>query len=560
MAGNPLTQKQTTQKYGGNLGYFRRTHYLRRLRGWCFVIAAVCSLGAVASFRFWGGDEIFSAGPISENHARFANDCRACHLAPKIDFLTALLSEKPGTRTPGAVFTAATSHESATNEYRPTVHLGAVTPAAHSLMDQACLKCHQAAGLHQPRTAELVHRAVSNELTLVHAANCFVCHREHAGPGRMAPPSRQTCVSCHNSAAELRRARPSLLLKNPIVAATGENRDLGDGLVRFISPARPPRSLEPFANYAEGHPPFGYEHLRDPADLKFNHARHGREDIRIQNRRLDCGDCHNPGPGGVFYQPISYDRHCQQCHSLQIIPSLPKLLIPHGDPEKVRYFLASLSVSVESALRAKGATEPIDTDSEMRRLQQRGLDTLPGLEQRVFFEGDPKDTGNDSRRRTENRKFLTECAKCHTVSPGDAISAPKVNPPNIAERWVQRGPFTHMPHQHMACVDCHGAARASKLTSDILLPSQKLCAECHRPPGKKSLPQSDDPLRHSASFKQEGAGMSKTQRETGGIKWDCQSCHIFHAPPDAVSVLQRGAGASTQPASASVSVFSQNNW
>src|SRR5258708_27067200 len=40
--------------------------------------------------------------------------------------------------------------------------------------------------------------------------------------------------------------------------------------------------------------------------------------------------------------------------------------------------------------------------------------------------------------RTGNRKFLSECAKCHTVGPGDASSATRVHRPNMAERWVQQ--------------------------------------------------------------------------------------------------------------------------
>lgn len=531
MDGNPPSQKQTAQKYDGNLGYFRKSHYLRRLRGWCFVIAVLCSLIAVASYQYWGSGRIFSKGPISKNHASFAQDCRACHVDAETDALKALLAERPSGTSLQAILTAKPPRKDGESGR---------WPAQPSLMDAACLKCHTTYGLHTPQSAALTLRDLSNDISLVHATQCSVCHREHISHDAMAAPDRQTCASCHNNADALRQSRTALLHKGAPVAATGENRDLGDGLVRFLPPAKASAPLPPFADYAHGHPAFGYEqaNLRDPAELKFNHARHRREDVSAlgPNHTLACADCHTPGPGGIYYQSISYARNCQQCHSLQLQPSLPKLMIPHGDAEKVRYFLASIPVAIGNAIRAEEITAPAEFSSrletEMQNLKRRSSGELADLEQRVFFEGDPKDTPGDRRMRAGNRKFLTECAKCHTVLPGDAGKAPHINPPNMAERWVQRGPFTHLPHRHMDCAECHPGAKTSELTSDILMPPQKLCAECHRPPSAGSLTGS------AAASKLAGGELAAMQRRLGGIKWDCQSCHVFHAPPDADTLTQ----------------------
>ena len=385
----------------------------------------------------------------------------------------------------------------------------------------------------------------------MHATRCFTCHREHTGHAPMAAPDRQACASCHNDAAALQLARTSLPLQGSPVAATGENRDLGDGLRRFLAPANASDAGKPFADYAHGHPAFGYEQagLRDPADLKFNHARHERDDVTVlgPDKKLACSDCHTPGPGGVNYQPISHVKHCQPCHTLQILPDLPALRIPHGDAQKVRYFLASIRVAIESAVRAEGTTDPADVskrvETELQTLRKRGPETLAELEQRVFFEGDPKDNPDDRRMRTGNRKFLTECAKCHTVTPSEPGKAPRVNPPTMAERWVQRGPFTHLPHTHMECADCHQAAHTSKLTSDILMPPQKLCAECHRPPSAASPVATS---LKSPAPPMAGKELTAAQRHTGGIKWDCQSCHAFHAPADA-GVFTQGLPESSGP-------------
>src|SRR5262249_7574133 len=154
--------------------------------------------------------------------------------------------------------------------------------------------------------------------------------------------------TCHNDIESLRQARRSVRLDRIPVSPSGENQSLGDGLVRFLTPPRALGELQPFDSYAGAHPLFYYERegAIGPANLKFQHERRTRADIpAVQGRKLDCASCHQPGPGNVLYQPIRYKDHCAQCHSLQIQPTLPKVLIPHGDPEKVRYFLASLDVS-----------------------------------------------------------------------------------------------------------------------------------------------------------------------------------------------------------------------
>ena len=531
MDGDSPTQKQRALRYAGNLGYFRRSHYLRRLRLWFFIAAVFLSVGAVITYRHWGKDEIFSKGALSQGHARLAQNCRACHAGGQTDVLKARLSESHDGRSIPAIISAMFT---AKNSGKDSPH--AQAPAS-SAMDQACLGCHPTFGLHLPQPADLKLHLVSAESVTVHAENCFVCHREHEGQTRMALPGESQCASCHNDLSKLTQHRQSLPLKNPPIVPTGENRNLGDGVVSFVSPAAIQSKPVAFSDFAHGHPSFGYEGagLSDPAQIKFNHARHLRPDLSGagKDRPLDCTDCHTPGVAGAFKQPITYERHCQQCHSLQLLPSLPKLRIPHGDAEKVRWFLASVRIPIENALRADGVADPDDlakrADAEMEVLRRRGLRTLGELEQRIFFEGDPKDDPDNRRMRAGNAKFLTECAKCHTVGPATADHAPEVKPPNMAMRWIHKGQFTHQPHQHMACVDCHGAALKSKLTSDILMPSQKSCAECHRAPqalsvsadGRHSLEAKDDPKAQS---------LSAIQRESGGVKWDCQACHVFHSP------------------------------
>jgi hypothetical protein len=151
----------------------------------------------------------------------------------------------------------------------------------------------------------------------------------------------------------------------------------------------------------------------------------------------------------------------------------------------------------------------------------------------------------------------------------DVARAPVMLPINLTDRWVNHGPFTHEPHKHMRCGDCHaneevvkdwrtdqtvmiedasqkrtpitysvGNAHKSRYTADILMPRQRLCAECHRPM----------PPEAAAKLAAQGGPTSKAwekkaqapqervdfQRSSGGIKYECLDCHKFHAPIEAI--------------------------
>ena len=249
MAENDPTQKKIAKQYDGNLGYFLKPHYLRSGRLWIFLATVVLSLAGVLTFGFWGNDDAFSKGPLSEKHARYNDVCSVCHVDMETDALKAMLASRPSNHSVFSVFKGGTrgARDSAAS----------LKPGSLSLMDQACLECHSASALHAPQAGSVALRNVSTDMPLVHATNCYTCHREHAGHGRMAPPPRQTCVSCHNDAGELKRTRASLPIVKAGVAPTGGNRDLGDGILRFTPPQNPKPPLKPFPDFSHGHPPFG---------------------------------------------------------------------------------------------------------------------------------------------------------------------------------------------------------------------------------------------------------------------------------------------------------------
>lgn len=559
MADQPRTQKQIAQKYKDNLAYYKHGHFFRRLRLACFVLAVLGSLGAVFGFRFWATKEYFNTGPISQNHARFSNNCEVCHdgavpdlsRALKLDQAITGLSEgnlpsidleklKP-TGDSAAELKALASRNLSKEKLSELTQV-VIKKSSLTGMDRACLKCHEPFKLHQPQNEAISLRGVHPEMPLVHADRCSTCHREHTGHGRMKTPESETCATCHADREELKRTRNAITIASANPPSKPENRDIGDGIIRFIVPQDPEAKPAIIKGYADGHPPFQYEQAaaRDPAAIKFGHARHEQDDVRVDGRQLECRDCHLPGSGGVYYQPVKYEKHCAKCHSLGLTADLPKVAIPHGDPEKVRAFLRSLSAQYATYfMKEEGKTDRAEigqlVTEQFEKLRTRGMTSTEELERRVFFTGDPPRTNDRISSKSNNAQVFPACQLCHEVTGGDVANVPKFTKVNMAERWVNHGPFTHLPHRHMKCDDCHGAAHKSEATSDILMPKQQLCAECHRPLQRDKLLEV---VNDGVAPKPGTPEMAAHQRREGGVKWECQSCHQFHAAPEAVQFLE----------------------
>src|SRR4051812_5927197 len=71
------TTKQLAAKYKDNLTYWYRPHYFRRSKLILFCLAILISVVLVFG-RY--KTSLFSTGPISGNHTRFADKCEKCHI------------------------------------------------------------------------------------------------------------------------------------------------------------------------------------------------------------------------------------------------------------------------------------------------------------------------------------------------------------------------------------------------------------------------------------------------------------------------------------------------
>ena len=360
-------------------------------------------------------------------------------------------------------------------------------PLETSLMDKNCLACHAGMDFHQPNMAAQYA--------------CSECHKEHQGKGPMLEVKSASCTSCHGS-AELMAASQEIGAKiNPHAFPS----PLSNSDVKVQSRTRPAKGYtEVITAFHTDHPEFRLlrDGVRDESSLKFNHAVHLRTG-RIP-RVLNCTDCHERDGTGEYQRPITYEKNCVECHTLQFDPNTPAdknkpgIYLPHGDPYYVRAYLRSLNIQYEEYGRShEGITrqdELINYVQEKRNGIEELYQTGENLERAVFF-ADMKGEIPGGLRVP-----FAGCATCHEVSdPKTENATPVIKNILTPDRWMTLGKFNHDLHQNgLTCLSCHNVMN-SELTSDLNLPSIKSCVECHSP--------------------------------KGGIDHRCTACHSYHNTP-----------------------------
>jgi hypothetical protein len=361
-------------------------------------------------------------------------------------------------------------------------------------IDRACAKCHQQHDFHEPNV-------VTNR-------SCSACHKEHQGLDAMMAVANLDCASCHNnskvmqaSADRGKQLPPTRFHLNPKMV------NLRQATLQLPRPTD--GYTKTFASFSESHPPFQLqrENVRDNDVLRFNHARHlNSSDIPpTKAGKLDCNYCHQPEPSGRYMQPISFEAHCQECHSLQFDVKNPDFQVPHGDAQLVRTFLRTLPAQyAELARRKRGLTNEMKINEFAVRQVRQLLTQFPNaeeLERSVFFTVDPYKASQ--RNDPSSRAKYTGCAFCHVVKQTAGISYPtaEITKPVMIERWLSHAHFSHAKHATVAsCRECHVAAASSRLTSDVLVPAKESCVRCHSAGG----------IARKAS--------------------ECATCHLYHSP------------------------------
>jgi hypothetical protein len=466
------TQREIARSYRDRVqARFTRTMW-RRMRFLLSVLLFAGGVLAIYYFQKSKPQEFFNTGPLSRSHAHLKEGCASCHVP---EHLTSSSGQ------PQDLFQVLNDR----------FQKGA---PSFERIDRACMKCHQQHDFHEPNV-------ITNR-------SCSGCHKEHQGLDALMAVANLDCASCHNnseimkaSAERGKQLPPQRFHLNPKLV------NLGQIVLQLPRPAD--GYTKTFASFSEGHPPFQLqrENVRDNDVLRFNHSRHlnGSDIPPTKAGKLDCNYCHQPEPNGRYMQPISFEAHCQECHSLQFDVRNPDFQLPHGDAQLVRTFLRTLPAQYAELARQKRGLTNESKINEFAVQQVRQLlmqfQSAQELERSVFFTKDPY-KGLQQNDASSRAKY-TGCAFCHEVKQAAGISYPtaEITKPVMIERWLPHAHFSHAKHATVAsCRECHVAAASSRLTSDVLIPAKEGCVRCHSV-----------------------AGIARKASE-------CATCHLYHSP------------------------------
>src|ERR1700722_9334455 len=159
-----MARKRTQKSVSARIDrtYIDRFHRWRRFRlSMVFFATAACVLLVVALATMGSrGELIQNPGRVTFVHAKFQNDCAACH-------------------------------DGCDENGKPT---GRFTKA---VSDGACLKCHDA-GIHHANQATMITIDKRRNPPEMRSADCTVCHVEHRGQQALVSTSDALCINCHN--------------------------------------------------------------------------------------------------------------------------------------------------------------------------------------------------------------------------------------------------------------------------------------------------------------------------------------------------------------------------
>ena len=480
------------------LSYFKEWHPFRR---WKFILSVAAPVVAglwLLVVAVQGNQRVYNAGPVSTAHAMFEKDCKVCH--------------GPGPAEGGPLTLASTE---GTRGYWLNVS------------DRACQACH--AGPRHTTEEAFTPR-------------CVTCHVEHFGRTQLGHIGDSHCTHCHADLKTKDVSRPSAfhrtipnLREHPEFAVTVREGHLPPKRVRLDQKAE----------------------LKDTAQVKLNHTKHlkvnlkGIEDLQKKpgvsgiakvkdGAQLSCSFCHQSDERGQYLMPISYARHCADCHPLDFDGRFPDQVVPHDKPAIVHAFLrGTLSEAFDQcqaipageagkAVRArcvelelaKAPAEPAAEADRPRGGRRAAAEEAPPadaprgarLRGQAQEEAPPADAprGRPGRggeataapaswvatqvENTEPGLFKQRCEYCHTVTRSTG-PVPEVALTAIPNRWLPHARFDHGVHRPVGCGECHKAATSSE-TKDVLLPTMATCRECH------------------------------TQKV--GARTDCVECHRYH--------------------------------
>ncbi|MCU1348214.1 MAG: hypothetical protein JWO56_1244 [Acidobacteria bacterium] len=302
-----------------------------------------------------------------------------------------------------------------------------------------CHACHDPwRGVVDARCSSC-HRREPHALAANAEPPCISCHAEHRGMARLAAGAEERCASCHRDLTAHVRAGVALRPEVAHIPAFGEQ-----------------------------HPELTYP--PDGDTLRFNHRLHlqPRGIFNGSGKRevLACNSCHAlvESRGKADPKPIRFASDCQRCHQLTFDPRFADVEVPHGgDPGLVYGFI----LATYAGRRDMAGKSP----DELRRILTARTQATP--DERAVLNAE--------------QVIKTKCTLCHELRRVKGQLA--ATPPVILTRWIEHVKFTHGTHRNVDCEACHGAARRSAATADVLMPRRNDCVGCHgAAPGRTATP------------------------------------------------------------------------
>ena len=452
-----MARTRTTKKLAQriDLNYFKRATPLKRAKVWVSVLVPLVALIWIG-VHFIGRDwRVYSSGRLSNSHAVFETQCKACHVQQAGNF-------------------------SARAE------------------NSACLACHDGPTHHAEQ---------------IRVSNCAECHQEHRGKIKLAAASNQSCANCHSDltarggAAHYASNIRSFEDGHPdfkVVEKT--NRDPGTIRLNHMLHLKPIRRSPGGPNVqldcsdchrseaASSKSPWPY------GDPKYIAASVSYSDTESFHAGGTNGLApHNPASGRELMAPVKFATACAACHLLTFDRRFDEG-VPHDKPDVIHAFLVKKFSSYIAA-----------HSNELREMQDPARDLtgkpLPPRMQTLT----PSQWIEEKVAVAEELLARKTCAQCHqmslqklpdttiarwmatehnsstiqmapaSVAPVLPLRFPVVAAANVTLRWMPHAKFDHSAHTGFTCVSCHEKALSSTESSDILIPGIATCQTCHAP-------------------------------------------------------------------------------
>ncbi|MEE9424717.1 MAG: cytochrome c3 family protein [Methylococcales bacterium] len=357
--------------------------------------------------------------------------------------------------------------------------------------DQACIDCHQNTHAH----ADLKF----NEVDELNEMRCASCHEEHNGSLGLVMRDDSFCADCHTSLQQFTNNQTRLLdasnfgSDHPEFRASIPHLENGKVISRRVSLDNKDQLKEQLTIYFshKAHlKPEGVHQTYD-SDRQKNSGLLDTVSEDADRVIMQCADCHTFDRGQVATKQINFEQHCSECHRLDFETSDKQRELPHGDVMEVLYYLQQYYQN--KALKGMIEDPQAPLVARTRRRPGQVLSVRQRQTAIAWAEGKTRDVA------MEVFQFRV-CKTCHDVQYASNGSPPWSIPPvSIPEHWMPLANFSHQKHVTVACDDCHQDIDQSEDGTDVLLPSIKVCRDCH-------------------------AGEDDTSR----LSSNCVDCHGFH--------------------------------